>query len=92
MPSAVPGLVRHIMSTCDGLEFSSLMTIGREGPLGGPNPDFECLVQCKSVISDERIMTADDIELSMGMSADYEDAIVAGSTSVRVGSAIFVSR
>ncbi|MCI8809365.1 MAG: YggS family pyridoxal phosphate-dependent enzyme [Oscillibacter sp.] len=31
-------------------------------------------------------------QLSMGMSADYEDAIRAGATMVRVGSAIFGSR
>lgn len=91
-PSAVPELVRHIVSTCDGLEFCGLMTIGREGHDGCPNPDFECLVQCKRLISDQGIMKADDVELSMGMSADYEDAIAACSTSVRVGSAIFGSR
>ena len=33
-----------------------------------------------------------DLELSMGMSGDYEAAIAAGSTSVRVGSAIFGAR
>ena len=94
-PSAVPELVRHIVSTCNELEFCGLMTIGREGhdcSVSGTNPDFECLVQCRSLISDQGIMKADEIELSMGMSADYEDAIVAGSTSVRVGSAIFGSR
>ena len=32
------------------------------------------------------------LELSMGMSADYEDAIRFGSTSVRVGSLFFGQR
>ena len=33
-----------------------------------------------------------DLELSMGMSKDFEDAIRLGSTNVRVGSSIFGSR
>jgi uncharacterized pyridoxal phosphate-containing UPF0001 family protein len=33
-----------------------------------------------------------DIELSMGMSNDYAQAIMQGSTNVRVGSAIFGAR
>ena len=32
------------------------------------------------------------VGLSMGMSADYEEAIAFGATSVRVGSAIFGTR
>ncbi len=32
------------------------------------------------------------VELSMGMSEDFERAIAAGSTSVRVGSKIFGAR
>lgn len=93
-PSAVLDLVKHILSTCDGLEFCGLMTIGRvdHDYSAGPNPDFECLVQCKNVICEQGILKADDVELSMGMSADYEDAILAGSTNVRVGSSIFGSR
>jgi len=33
-----------------------------------------------------------DLELSMGMSKDYEEAIRMGSTNVRVGSSIFGAR
>lgn len=32
------------------------------------------------------------LELSMGMSADFEEAIRMGSTSVRIGSSIFGTR
>ena len=93
-PSDVPALVRHVMSTCDALEFRGLMTIGRPGhdSTTGPNPDFECLLQCKSVICEHGMVRPDDVELSMGMSADFEDAVLAGSTNVRVGSSIFGSR
>lgn len=34
----------------------------------------------------------DPFELSMGMSADFESAVEAGSTSVRLGSTIFGAR
>ena len=34
----------------------------------------------------------ESIELSMGMSADYEQAIQEGSTNVRIGSTIFGHR
>ena len=37
-------------------------------------------------------MNSDFPELSMGMSGDFEEAIGAGATIVRVGSAIFGSR
>jgi len=35
---------------------------------------------------------ASDLELSMGMSGDFEVAIAKGATSVRVGSTIFGAR
>ena len=37
-------------------------------------------------------VTETDLELSMGMSNDYEEAIRMGSTNVRVGSSIFGAR
>lgn len=49
-----------------------------------PVPHFEMLAQ---------IAARNDLaELSMGMSSDFEAAIAAGATSVRVGSAIFGDR
>ena len=35
---------------------------------------------------------SDELYLSMGMSSDFEDAIAAGSTMARVGTAIFGAR
>ena len=43
-------------------------------------------------IRDKRIDNIDMQILSMGMSADYESAIMEGSNIVRVGSAIFGAR
>jgi PLP dependent protein len=65
-----------------GLDISGLMCIPpfEEDPL----PHFENL----RALGDELGL----LELSMGMSGDFEDAIGAGATIVRVGSAIFGSR
>jgi len=41
---------------------------------------------------DEKLDNIDDYVLSMGMSGDYEIAMEAGSTMIRVGSSIFGSR
>jgi uncharacterized pyridoxal phosphate-containing UPF0001 family protein len=40
----------------------------------------------------QRFALRDFTELSMGMSGDYEAAILEGSTMVRIGSAIFGAR
>jgi uncharacterized pyridoxal phosphate-containing UPF0001 family protein len=58
-------------------------------PLGvNPMPHFEAL----SRLRDAHGGAARLPELSMGMTADFEQAIVAGATVVRVGSAIFGER
>lgn len=98
-PHEVPQLVEHVRSKCPGLELSGLMTIGHVGHdyTTGPNPDFEVLVEtredlCTTTGTGLGLMKSDSIELSMGMSADYHEAITAGSTNVRVGSVIFGAR
>ncbi|XP_029161465.1 pyridoxal phosphate homeostasis protein isoform X2 [Nylanderia fulva] len=58
----------------------------------GPNPDFVGLIKCREKMSDELKIDIKNIELSMGMSNDYEHAIELGSTNVRVGTAIFGNR
>jgi uncharacterized pyridoxal phosphate-containing UPF0001 family protein len=39
-----------------------------------------------------QLLNRNDLELSMGMSDDYAEAIDAGSTNVRVGSKLFGAR
>ena len=58
----------------------------------GGNPDFETLRAARNSVSDATKIAEEDIELSMGMSKDFEEAIKMGSTNVRVGSSIFGSR
>ena len=84
-------LVKHITDQCIHLKFCGLMTIGSVGHdyTAGPNPDFDCLVEVRRRVCEECEMEVSSVELSMGMSADYEEAVYAGSTNVRVGSSIF---
>ena len=79
-----PGEVAELVETATGCgcDVQGLMTVPPAS--GDPRPVFDQL----------RIMT-DDLGLpvcSMGMSGDYEAAIGAGATMVRVGSAIFGPR
>ena len=87
-------IVRHIIEKCESLDFQGLMTIGKLGHdySTGPNPDFEYLVETRCRVCKELGLREEQVELSMGMSADYEQAILAGSTNIRVGSTIFGSR
>ncbi|XP_072409975.1 pyridoxal phosphate homeostasis protein [Chiloscyllium punctatum] len=86
--------VRHILSNCPCLEFVGLMTIGRYGYdlSQGPNPDFQVLVTRRKELCDQLNLPLETVELSMGMSTDYEHAIEVGATNVRVGSTIFGER
>ena len=60
--------------------------------LQGGNPDFLKLRESRKRIAEDLNMKESDIELSMGMSKDFEEAIRMGCTNVRVGSSIFGGR
>lgn len=94
LPSECADLAQHIVENCPKLELCGIMTIGSFGHdySKGPNPDFECLRDCREKICDRLKITKEELELSMGMSADFKEAILAGSTNVRVGSQIFGAR
>ena len=94
-PEDVPRLVLHVQEKCTGLEFCGLMTIGRVGHDydTGPNPDFEVLQKTREQLYAQLAgLERGRVELSMGMSANYERAVAAGSSNVRVGSVIFGAR
>lgn len=85
-PDAVPAFVEEVHGT-EGLEVRGLMTIA---PMDrDPRPTFAELRQLRDVL--ERRFEAVR-ELSMGMSADLEEAVEEGATMVRVGTAIFGPR
>lgn len=88
---AVVDLAQHIDSAaCPALELCGLMTIGRYGDT--TTECFECLVNCREQVANTLGRDVDSLELSMGMSGDFESAITLGSTNVRVGSTIFGAR
>eukprot|EP01132_Coremiostelium_polycephalum_P010650 gene10650-13047_t len=90
-PSEVIDLVQSVLNHSDKLVFLGLMTIG--SPNVTPDqPDFMTLLECRENVSKTLNIPKDTIQLSMGMSHDFEDAIKFGSTSVRVGTAIFGDR
>lgn len=71
------------------LILKGLMTVG---PLGFDRErNIAAFTYTKEIFDKMRSMYGVDV-LSMGMSADWEDAIDCGSTEVRIGSAIFGER
>ena len=58
----------------------------------GLNQDFINLIDSQKSLIKEFNLNENKLELSMGMSQDFEKAIQMGSTSVRVGSLIFGER
>ncbi|CAE6427321.1 unnamed protein product [Rhizoctonia solani] len=101
--SEVLALARHVIKSCPALELYGLMTIGsyEASTSGEDNPDFRTLVRTEELL--QASLQGDDdlgetwsqgrsLALSMGMSADFEEAIRAGSDVIRVGTGIFGSR
>ncbi|KAJ8285585.1 hypothetical protein GJAV_G00028500 [Gymnothorax javanicus] len=93
-PEETVNTVQYIISHCPALHFVGLMTIGRYGYelSKGPNPDFQMLLSRRMELCASLQLPLEDVELSMGMSTDFEHAIEVGSTNVRVGSTIFGER
>ncbi|CAL8466466.1 g6002 [Coccomyxa elongata] len=90
-PAACTPLARHIKEKCAHLRFAGLMTIGQPDYSSRPE-NFQCLEACREEVCKELGLATEDVELSMGMSGDFEQAIEMGSTNVRVGSTIFGAR
>ena len=86
-PEGAAELAAHVAAACPALRFRGVMTIGAPG-------DERCSARCatRDAAAAALSVPADSLELSMGMSGDFEAAIAAGSDSVRVGSSIFGAR
>ncbi|PGH02368.1 YggS family pyridoxal phosphate enzyme [Blastomyces parvus] len=101
-PAEAARLCRHIRDNCPRLKLVGLMTIGalarsQATTLENENEDFLCLRETRDKIEQELGLSGGDgegerLELSMGMTQDYEGAIAMGSDQVRVGAEIFGSR
>jgi pyridoxal phosphate enzyme (YggS family) len=85
-PSETLALCREIVENCPLLEIRGLMTIGASGDLNC----FDILRDCRDQVQEG--LGVSSLELSMGMSGDYQEAIKRGATNVRVGSTIFGER
>ena len=96
-PAEAARLCRHIKEECRHLRLRGLMTIGaiarsREAGEGGLNEDFVELKRVRDLVVRDLGLEEAELELSMGMSEDFENAIDLGSDEVRVGSTIFGQR
>jgi len=96
-PADTLELCRHIIHNCPHLRLSGLMTIGaiarsQVTTAENENEDFECLKDTRDKVAKSLGIAAEELELSMGMSSDYEGAIAQGSDEVRIGTTIFGTR
>lgn len=96
-PVDTTALCRHVIDKCPHLQLLGLMTIGaiarsKATSEESGNEDFETLREVRDRVVGELGWEEGTLELSMGMSADFEGAIRAGSDEVRVGSQIFGER
>ncbi|XP_040545289.1 pyridoxal phosphate homeostasis protein isoform X1 [Gallus gallus] len=93
-PRDTTAAVEHVINKCPSLEFVGLMTIGSIGHdlSKGPNPDFQVLLSLRQEVCEKLNLPIEKVELSMGMSTDFQHAIEVGSTNVRIGSTIFGER
>ena len=85
-PEDVPALADAAASS-PGLRLRGLMAVAPRG--AGPGPSFASLARLADRIRTDHPGAT---ELSAGMSGDLEQAIAAGATLVRVGTAIFGAR
>jgi len=85
-------LVAGTVASEDGLELGGVMAVvplAAESVPGGPLAAFERLAEVASAV---RATHPGAVMISAGMSADLEDAITAGATHVRVGTALLGGR
>lgn len=77
-PEEVVDLTKYILNECKNLHLEGLMTIGRFGynREDGPNPDFLCLKSCRDEICQNLGLDWKEVHLSMGMSDDFEHAVI----------------
>lgn len=93
-PRETSSLCKHIIQNCSHLKLQGLMTIGaiarsKAVAEGHENEDFVRLKEVRDAVAEELGV---ELELSMGMSDDFESAIRCGSDEVRVGTGIFGER
>ena len=94
-PADAAELCKHIREKCTHLQLAGLMTIGALARSKDPdnvNEDFLSLRDARDKVVKNLGIQESELELSMGMSSDFEAAIEQGSDEVRVGTTIFGDR
>ena len=92
-PDECTELCAALRDSCPNLALSGLMCIGKYSSAEGEaTADFACLVKCRAAAAAKLDVAPDALVLSMGMSHDFDVALDAGATHVRVGSTIFGAR
>ncbi|KAH8926711.1 hypothetical protein BT69DRAFT_1311737 [Atractiella rhizophila] len=92
-------LAEHILKSCPALSLNGLMTIGswEASHDGKENVDFTRLIETRDWLEEKlksqgMELPLGRLELSMGMSADFAEAVARGSDVVRVGTKLFGER
>ena len=92
----VLSLCRSVINDCPNLHLLGLMTIGAIARSVATTPENEnddfVLLKAQRDFVVKELGLENGLELSMGMSEDFEGAIAMGSGEVRVGSTIFGDR
>ncbi|CAG7678703.1 unnamed protein product [Allacma fusca] len=92
-PDNLLELVKFILEKCPNLKLKGLMTIGAiDSSPELANDDFKLLYNLREEVCKELDLEQNALELSMGMSGDFEKAVIMGSTNLRIGSTIFGAR
>lgn len=71
-PAETAGFVKLIKEKMPNLKVCGLMTIGKLN--GDPSEDFACLRSTRSLVATSLEIPEEELELSMGMSGDFEQA------------------
>jgi pyridoxal phosphate enzyme (YggS family) len=88
-PEAVPGAA-ELLASLEGVHLRGLMTIAPLTPdAEGARPWFRRLRELRDTLRERH---PDVLDLSMGMSLDYQVAVQEGATMVRIGTAVFGTR
>ncbi len=90
-PAEVPTLLKEI-AQMSHLRVRGLMTMPPWLPPEEVRPYFRALRELRDQLRAQGVLPADAVELSMGMTADFEVAVQEGATLIRVGTAIFGAR
>jgi len=92
-PADCAALCLMVRDGCSVLSLKGLMCIGKySASEGGSDADFACLSDCRTAAASALGLAPHELAMSMGMSHDFEVALAAGATHVRVGSTIFGTR